>query len=117
MATKKTAVTDKQAVGFEQALQRLEAIVREMEGGSLSLDTMIQRFEEGQALIGVCNKKLNEVERKIDVEWARATAEMLVKKDGETKAVPFEDEAEDSDGDDGKNGEEEKKDDDGTVPF
>lgn len=80
MATKKAVGTDKSGATFEQSLQRLEAIVREMESGSLSLDTMIQRFEEGQVLIGVCNRKLNEVERKI---------EMLVKKDGEEKIVPF----------------------------
>lgn len=108
MGTKKTMGAEKQTVSFEQALQRLDAIVREMEAGSLSLDTMIQRFEEGQALIGVCNRKLNEVERKI---------EMLVKKDGDTKAVPFEDEAEDVDEDSGKNGEEEKKDGGESVPF
>lgn len=81
MATKKALGTEKQGATFEQSLQRLEAIVREMESGSLSLDTMIQRFEEGQSLIGVCNRKLNEVERKI---------EMLVKKDGEATTVPFE---------------------------
>jgi exodeoxyribonuclease VII small subunit len=107
MGTKKTVGAEKQTVSFEQALQRLDAIVREMEAGSLSLDTMIQRFEEGQALIGVCNRKLNEVERKI---------EMLVKKDGETKAVPFEDEAEDVGEDNGKNGKE-KKDGGESVPF
>ena len=42
---------------------------------------MIKHFEEGSKLVGVCTKKLNEVEQKI---------EKLVKKDGELKEVPFE---------------------------
>jgi exodeoxyribonuclease VII small subunit len=71
--------------GFEKSLERLEAVVAEMEGGDLSLEDMIKRFEEGQKLIGYCSKQLDEVERKI---------EKLVKKDnGEVKAVPFESEA------------------------
>ena len=37
--------------GFEKSLERLEAVVAEMEGGDLSLEDMIKRFEEGQKLI------------------------------------------------------------------
>lgn len=62
---------------FEKALERLEKIVTEMETGKLPLEAMIGRFEEGQKLIEFCTRKLNEVERRI---------ELLVKK-GET-AVP-----------------------------
>ena len=77
--------TDKEKPqGFEKSLERLEAVVSEMEGGDLGLGEMIKRFEEGQKLIGVCSKQLDEVERKI---------EMLVKKgNGEVEAVPFEEE-------------------------
>jgi len=52
-----------------------------MESGDLSLEGMITHFEEGSKLVGLCTKKLNEVEQKI---------EKLVKKDGELKEVPFE---------------------------
>lgn len=65
---------------FEKALERLEAIVNEMESGSLSLDKMIARFEEGQGLIKFCSGKLNEVEKKIEV---------LVKKGDELATEPF----------------------------
>jgi len=54
-------------VSFEKALERLEEIVGEMEGGSISLDKMIASFEEGQALLKFCTQKLNEVEKKIEV--------------------------------------------------
>lgn len=52
---------------FEKSIARLEKIVQEMEGGDLDLDKMIGRFEEGQSLIKVCSKKLNEVEKKVEV--------------------------------------------------
>ena len=51
---------------FEASLERLEAIVKEMEDGKLGLESMIERFEEGRKLIGACSKKLNEVERRIE---------------------------------------------------
>ena len=66
---------------FEEALERLETIVKEMETGTVSLEDMMKHFEEGTALVKYCNEKLNEVERKI---------EQLVKKGGEAKREPCE---------------------------
>ncbi len=80
--------TDKQA-SFEKALERLETIVTEMEGGSLSLEKMMKRFEEGMNLIKFCSEKLNEVEQKIEI---------LVKKDGQTVLKPFETEDDPAEG-------------------
>ena len=51
---------------FEDALARLETIVEEMEAGELSLDEMIERFEEGSRLVKSCSAKLDEVERRIE---------------------------------------------------
>ena len=67
-------------LGFDKALQRLEAIVSEMESGKLGIETMIDRFEEGQKLIEWCNTKLNDVEHRIEV---------LVKKGDELKVEPY----------------------------
>ena len=67
-------------VSFEQALERLEAIVGEMEDGDLDLETMISRFEEGRRHLKFCTAKLNDVERRI---------EMLVKKDDAMTLEPF----------------------------
>lgn len=77
MTTKKET---QDAPNFEKSMERLEAIVTDMEGGELSLDVMIQRFEEGQALIQFCGKKLDEVERRI---------EKLLTKDGAVETEPF----------------------------
>jgi exodeoxyribonuclease VII small subunit len=73
-------MAEKKNEDFEKSLERLEELVDEMEGGELSLEEMIKHFEEGSKLVGLCSKKLNEVEQKI---------EKLVKKDGELKEVPF----------------------------
>ena len=72
---------EKKNADFEKSLERLEAVVEEMEGGELSLEEMLKHFEEGSKLVDVCTKKLNEVEQKI---------RKLVKQDGELKEVPFE---------------------------
>ncbi len=74
------AKKDDKAQSFEKSMERLEAIVGDMEGGELSLDVMIQRFEEGQTLIKSCAGKLDEVERKI---------EKLLTKDGAVVTEPF----------------------------
>jgi exodeoxyribonuclease VII small subunit len=50
---------------FEDALQKLEGIVREMETGTPSLDDLLTRFEEGRRLAEFCQKKLETVERRI----------------------------------------------------
>jgi exodeoxyribonuclease VII small subunit len=74
-------MAEKKSADFEQSLERLEQLVEEMESGELSLEAMIGHFEEGSKLVGLCTKKLNEVEQKI---------EKLIKKDDELTEVPFE---------------------------
>lgn len=72
---------------FESALQRLEEITRELEDGELSLENSLKKFDEGIKLADFCNEKLTE---------AKAKVEVLLKKDGEISAKPF-DEAESGD--------------------
>lgn len=51
--------------GFEEALARLEEIVRKLEGGETPLDESLGLFEEGVKLVRLCGDKLDETERKI----------------------------------------------------
>ena len=51
--------------GFEEALARLEEIVRKLEGGETPLDESLGLFEEGVKLVSLCGDKLDEAERKI----------------------------------------------------
>lgn len=69
--------------GFEKSLERLEEIVARMESGELSLDDMINHFEEGSKLVKQCSARLTEVEKKI---------EKLVSLEDSGKTVPFEEE-------------------------
>ena len=50
---------------YEQAIGRLDEIVRTMERGDAPLEEALKLFEEGAALIGTCNKMLDEAEQKV----------------------------------------------------
>lgn len=52
---------------FDEALNRLEEIVRELEKSDLSLEKALSLYEEGIRLVKFCSKKLSEIERKIEV--------------------------------------------------
>ncbi len=65
---------------FEEALQRLEQIVTRMESGQTRLDELMTDFEEGAELVKLCHRRLDEIERRI---------EMLVQRNGQDAAVPF----------------------------
>ena len=51
---------------FEEALQKLEAIVTQMEEGDLPLEETLKAFEEGVKLARFCANKLDEAERKVE---------------------------------------------------
>ena len=53
--------------GFEEALARLEAIVKNLEDGDLQLEESLRLFEEGISLTRLCAAKLEEAQRRIDV--------------------------------------------------
>lgn len=50
---------------FEESISELEEIVRKLEDGELSLEESIEYFQKGVELSKLCNKKLDEAERKI----------------------------------------------------
>jgi exodeoxyribonuclease VII small subunit len=69
-------------IKFEDALQRLEQIVDQLETGDLALEESLKVFEEGVALARRCGKYLEEAEKRI---------ELLTKDEsGLLKAEPFE---------------------------
>ena len=54
-------------MSFEAALARLETIVRMLESGNTALDESLSVFEEGIALVKMCNEKLEAAEQKIKI--------------------------------------------------
>ena len=51
---------------YEEAFERLQEIVRKMEGGQLDIDQITAHMKEAQELITLCKKRLTETEKEID---------------------------------------------------
>jgi exodeoxyribonuclease VII small subunit len=65
---------------FESCLDELEKVVRELEGGDLTLDRSLELFERGMGLSDSCRKQLEEAETRVD---------MLIRREGKMTAEPF----------------------------
>ena len=63
---------------YDEALQRLEALVTQLERGGKNLDETLALFEEGTALLKRCQAELGEVEGRL-AELRLDDAEALVK--------------------------------------
>lgn len=50
---------------FEDAMKRLEEIVRFLEGGNADLDSSLSAFEEGVRLVKFCNSELDRAEKRV----------------------------------------------------
>lgn len=70
-----------QDVCFEEALGKLEVIVKELEKGELPLEEALARFAEGVGLSQVCLAKLGAAEQAID--------KILREEKGEVVASPL----------------------------
>lgn len=52
-------------ITFEQALARLEQIVKALEGGNVPLEDLIKLFDEGTGLVRLCTERLDKAEEKV----------------------------------------------------
>lgn len=59
-------MTDKE-LSFEQAMEKLEAVVAQLESGDVPLEKAIELFQQGMELSRLCGGKLEQIERKIEV--------------------------------------------------
>ncbi len=71
---------EKPAPSFEQSLEELESVVRQLESGDLPLEQALALFERGVALSDSCRKQLEEAETRVEV---------LVRKNDRVTAEPF----------------------------
>ena len=65
---------------FEDALDKLEQITKDLEGGDLSLEESLKHFDEGIKLAEYCNHKLSDAQKKVEI---------LLKKDDTLTSVEF----------------------------
>lgn len=68
-------------VEFEKALTQLEASVRKLEAGTLTLDDSLKVFEEGVALSRTCEAALQSAQGKIE--------KLIQKEDGSVTREAF----------------------------
>lgn len=54
-------------LSFEEALEKLEEIVNEMECGNIPLEKMISSFEKSSVLASACQSKLDALRTKIEI--------------------------------------------------
>jgi exodeoxyribonuclease VII small subunit len=80
-ASMNTTSTPTKEPDFEQALGELEKLVQRLESGELPLDEALKTFERGIALTRQCQGALKAAQQKVEI---------LLKKNGELQAQPFE---------------------------
>lgn len=69
-------------LSFEQAFQKLESIVQNLEKGESTLEEAIKAFERGMDLVNVCMVKLNDAENHLK--------KLIKKENGTFQEEPFE---------------------------
>lgn len=57
----------KENKSFEEMMQDLEKIAKDLEGGELSLDESVKKFEEGMKISKKCSEILENAEKKISI--------------------------------------------------
>lgn len=72
----------KKTVTFEEALEKLEGIVEDIEQGKIGLEESITKYEEGMGLIQHCRKVLADAEMKIQ--------KLQADQQGNLEPAPFE---------------------------
>ncbi len=66
---------------FEEGLKRLEEIVNVLDEGQVSLDGALDLFKEGLLLTKDLSKRLDEIEKKVEI--------LIKKEDGSIEKKPF----------------------------
>ena len=61
---------------FEAAMARLEEIVRLLESGNAPLDVSLSLYEEGVALVRLCNTRLDNAEQRVKILSFSETGEV-----------------------------------------
>ncbi len=62
---------------FEKNLERLDAIVHELENAELPLEKALQLYEEGMKLSEFCHKQLEEAEGRVEILTKKAGGKMV----------------------------------------
>ncbi|MEO0445232.1 MAG: exodeoxyribonuclease VII small subunit [Verrucomicrobiota bacterium] len=80
MAKAKTS-EEKVEISFEDAIHGLERVVKDMESERMPLSQLVDRYEEGNRLLKVCQNRIEEAEQRIEI---------IAKGKSGPEVVPFE---------------------------
>lgn len=99
MGTRREVETDEAGAGeraafaepkdFEEALSRLESIVKELEKGELSLENSLAQYEQGVRLAQFCSRKLEEAEKRIELLQVTESGEPKRDATGRLRTTPL----------------------------
>jgi exodeoxyribonuclease VII small subunit len=90
----------KAELNFEGAMERLEAIVEQMESGKMHLEDLIVRYEEGMKLVKICQERLASAEQRIEIITRNNAGKPVVKEfaPASESASPSDSEKKENDG-------------------
>ncbi|MBQ4327431.1 MAG: exodeoxyribonuclease VII small subunit [Clostridia bacterium] len=69
----------KNAPTFEEALRRIEEIVKSLDDGTAELDRSLELYEEGIGLVRLCSTMLDNAEKKIKILQSGEDGELVEK--------------------------------------
>ncbi len=67
MPKNRSVTPDPASLSFEDALERLENVVEQMQSGESPLEKIIEQYEEGSRLLAHCEAKLKSAAQKIEL--------------------------------------------------
>jgi len=76
-------------LSFEQAFQRLEAILEKLNAQDVTLEDSLQLFEEANSLIVSCHQQLSGAEKRIELLTKNREGEIEMTPENNPKTVPM----------------------------
>ena len=64
---------------FEEAIKRIEEIVKSLDDGTAELDRSLELYEEGIGLVRLCSTMLDNAEKKIKILQSGENGELVEK--------------------------------------
>jgi exodeoxyribonuclease VII small subunit len=84
-----TPQPDQQEKSFEAAFSRLEEILERMNSGTISLDESLKLYEEADALINMCSKRLKDAEGRVEMLLKNRSNDLILSNDQKPMTQDF----------------------------
>lgn len=78
-----------EALSFEASFKKLEELLEKLNSPETPLENALQCYEEAEKLIGQCNQRLNNAEKRIEKLIKNRSGEPVLDENGNAKTEPF----------------------------